>query len=394
MNPQQTPARTIVLLGALIALPALGTDLYNPALPALAAALEAGVGAAQLTVTTYFIGLAGGQLVWGPLSDRLGRRPALLAGLTVMLIASLAAALAGSIAEVAVARLGQGFAMSSGAVVVRSIVRDMYAHERAARLLASVTIVFSIVPIAAPLTGALLASSGGWRAVFWFLCIAAAVLITATGFGLAETAPAERRSARPLAVARTLAAIVTDRRFVAPLLLVLCSHIGILAWVSNSAFTLVKGLGVSIAAYSLMFAAVMLGQILGAFFSARLVMRLGISRLLRVGTRVMLLGGLAAATLAWTGQHHWLAVVIPFSVFLFGTALVVPNATATALTPFPATAGAASSLVGAIGFTAGALVSTLLAAVFDGTPRPMTAAAAVAGIGATVFEILLRRGKT
>jgi DHA1 family bicyclomycin/chloramphenicol resistance-like MFS transporter len=393
LNPQQTPARTIVLLGALIALPALGTDLYNPALPALAAALEAGVGAAQLTVTTYFIGLAGGQLVWGPLSDRLGRRPALLAGLTVMLIASLAAALAGSIAEVAVARLGQGFAMSSGAVVVRSIVRDMYAHERAAKLLASVTIVFSIVPIAAPLTGALLAGSGGWRAVFWFLCIAAAVLITATGFGLAETAPAERRSARPLAVARTLAAIVTDRRFVAPLLLVLCSHIGILAWVSNSAFTLVKGLGVSIAAYSLMFAAVMLGQILGAFFSARLVMRLGISRLLRVGTRVMLLGGVAAATLAWTGQHHWLAVVIPFSVFLFGTALVVPNATATALTPFPATAGAASSLVGAIGFTAGALVSTLLAAVFDGTPRPMTAAAAVAGIGATVFEILLRRGK-
>jgi len=394
LNPQQTPARTIVLLGALIALPALGTDLYNPALPALAAALEAGVGAAQLTVTTYFIGLAGGQLVWGPLSDRLGRRPALLAGLTVMLVASLAAALAGSIAEVAVARLGQGFAMSSGAVVVRSIVRDMYAHERAARLLASVTIVFSIVPIAAPLTGALLASGGGWRAVFWFLCIAAAVLLIATGYGLAETAPAERRSARPLAVARTLAAIVTDRRFVAPLLLVLCSHIGILAWVSNSAFTLVKGLGVSIAAYSLMFAAVMLGQILGAFCSARLVMRLGISRLLRVGTRVMLLGGVAAATLAWTGQHHWLAVVIPFSVFLFGTALVVPNATATALTPFPATAGAASSLVGAIGFTAGALVSTLLAAVFDGTPRPMTTAAAVAGIGATVFEILLSRGKT
>ena len=159
MNPQQTPARTVVLLGALIALPALGTDLYNPALPELAASLGVGVSAAQLTVTTYFIGLAGGQLVWGPLSDRLGRRPALLAGLAVMLISSLAAALAGSIAEVAVARLGQGFAMSSGAVVVRSIVRDMYAHERAARLLASVTIVFSIVPIAAPLTGCLLYTS-------------------------------------------------------------------------------------------------------------------------------------------------------------------------------------------------------------------------------------------
>jgi DHA1 family bicyclomycin/chloramphenicol resistance-like MFS transporter len=393
LNPPQTPARTIVLLGALIALPALGTDLYNPALPALAASLEAGVAAAQLTVTTYFIGLAGGQLVWGPLSDRLGRRPALLAGLSVMLVSSLAAALAGSVAEVAAARLGQGFAMSSGAVVVRSIVRDMFAHERAARLLASVTIVFSIVPIAAPLTGAALAAGGGWRAIFWFLCAAAAVLILATSTGLTETAPAERRSARPLAVARTLASIVTDRRFIAPLLLVLCSHIGILAWVSNSAFTLVRGLGVSILAYSLMFAGVMLGQILGAWFSARLVMRLGIARLLRIGVRVMLAGGVLAAALAWGGQDHWLAVVIPYAVFLFGTALVVPNATASALTPFPATAGAASSLVGAIGFTAGALVSTLLAAAFDGTARPMTAMAAIAGMGATVFEIFLHRGK-
>lgn len=393
MNPQQTPARLIVLLGALIALPALGTDLYNPALPVLAAALDAGVGAAQFTMTTYFIGLAGGQLVWGPLSDRLGRRPALLAGLSVMLVSSLAAALAGSVTEVAAARLGQGFAMASGAVVVRSIVRDLYAHERAARLLAVVTIVFSVVPIAAPLTGAALAAGGGWRAIFWFLCAAAALLIAATSTGLAETAPAERRSAHPLAVARTLASIVTDRRFIAPLMLVLCSHIGILAWVSSSAFTLVRGLGVSILAYSLMFAAVMLGQILGAWCSARLVMRLGISRLLRVGVRVMLVGGLLAATLAWSGQAHWLAVVIPYAVFLFGTALVLPNATASALTPFPATAGAASSLVGAIGFTAGALISTLLAAAFDGTARPMTAMAAIAGVGATVFEIFLRRGK-
>lgn len=382
-----------MLLGALIALPALGTDLYNPALPVFAASLGAGVSAAQLTVTTYFIGLAGGQLVWGPLSDRLGRRPALLAGLSVMLVCSLAAAIGTSVAEVAAARLGQGFAMASGAVVVRSIVRDLYAQEHAAKLLASVTIVFSVVPIAAPLAGAALSAAGGWRAVFGFLFAAAAILIVATAFGLAETAPAERRSARPLAVARTLGTIVTDRRFVSPLLLVLCSHIGILAWVSNSAFTLVKGLGVSVAAYSLMFAAVMLGQILGAWCSSRLVMRLGISRLLRVGARVMLAGGALAALLAWSGYGHWLAVVLPFAVFLFGTALVVPNATATALTPFPTTAGAASSLVGAVGFTAGALVSTVLAATFDGTARPMTAAAALAGIGATAFEMFLRRGK-
>ena len=382
----------MALLGALIALPALGTDLYNPALPALAASLDAGVNAAQLTVTAYFIGLAGGQLVWGPLSDRIGRRPALLSGLALMLVSSLVAAVAGSVGEVSAARLGQGFAMSSGAVVVRSIVRDLHAHERAARLLASVTIVFSVVPIAAPLTGAALTGAAGWRSVFWFLCAASVALLAATARGLGETAPAERRSAHPLAIARTLGAIVTDRRFVSPLLLVLCSHIGILAWVSNSAFTLVRGLGVSIGAYGLMFASVMLGQILGAWCSARLVMRLGISRLLRLGVRAMLAGGAAAALLAWSGFEHWGFVVAPFAVFLFGTALVVPNATASALSPFPATAGAASSLVGAIGFTAGAVVSTLLAAAFDGSARPMASVAAFAGGAALLFERRLSRG--
>jgi DHA1 family bicyclomycin/chloramphenicol resistance-like MFS transporter len=287
----------------------------------------------------------------------------------------------------------QGFAMSSGAVIVRSIVRDLYAHERAARLLATITIVFSIVPIAAPLAGALLVGNGGWQAVFWCLAAAAALLLAATGFGLAETAPAERRSMHPAAIARTFVTILRERSFVTPFLLILCSHIGILAWVSNSAFTLVSGLGVGVGAYSLMFAAVMLGQISGAWASRRFVPRLGIARLLRSGAALMLAGGAAAAGLAWVGVAHWLAVVIPFFVFLFGTALIVPNATAAALSPFPATAGSASSLIGAIGFTAGAMVSSLLGAAFDGTARPMASVAALAGVAAFTFEKLLLRGK-
>ena len=377
----------------LIALPALGTDLFVPSLPALARALQVEVAAAQLTITTYFFGLAAGQLLWGPLSDRFGRKPVLLAALALMLVSSLAAAFMASVAAVTAARLIQGLAMSSGAVIVRSIVRDLYAHEQAARLLATVTIVFSIVPIAAPLAGALLVGGGGWQAVFWCLAAAAALLLAWTGFGLAETAPAERRSMHPVALGRTFAAILGDRRFVAPFLLILCSHIGILAWVSNSAFTLVSGLGVTVTAYSLMFAAVMCGQIGGAWSSRRLVPRLGIARLLRSGSAAMLAGGAGAAVLAWLGVAHWLAVVVPFFVFLFGTALVVPNATASALSPFPGAAGSASSLIGAIGFTAGALVSSLLGAAFDGSARPMASVAALAGAAAFTFEWLLLRGK-
>jgi DHA1 family bicyclomycin/chloramphenicol resistance-like MFS transporter len=197
----------------------------------------------------------------------------------------------------------------------------------------------------------------------------------------------------PLAIAATFASILRERRFVAPFLLILCSHIGILSWVSNSAFTLVSGLGVSIAAYSFMFATVMLGQISGAWSSRRLVPRLGIARLLRAGAALMLAGGASAALLAWGGVAHWLAVVAPFFAFLFGTALIVPNATASALTPFPASAGSASSLIGAIGFTAGAIVSSLLGAAFDGSARPMASVAALAGVAAFTFEWWLLRGK-
>lgn len=382
-----------MLLGVLIALPALGTDLFVPALPALAQALAVEAGAAQFTLTTYFVGLAAGMLLWGPLSDRYGRKPVLCAGLLAMLGASLVAAFVDSVGAVAAARLVQGLAMSSGAVIARTVVRDLHAHEQAARLLASMTIVFSIVPIAAPLIGAALASNAGWRAIFWCFAAVAAALALATMAGLQETAPSARRSMHPAAIARSFRLILGERRFVAPFLLVLCAHLGILAWVSSSAFVLVRGFGVSTEGYGLAFALVMLGQITGAWASSRLVLRVGIARLLQLGAALMLGAGVAAASLAWAAVNHWAAVVLPFLLFLFGTALIVPNATAAALSPFPASAGAASSLIGAVGFTVGALLSMGLGIAFDGTARPMTTVAGVAGAAAFVLHRLLVHGK-
>jgi MFS transporter, DHA1 family, multidrug resistance protein len=392
LNNKPTPASLTVLLGLLMALPALGTDLFVPSLPALAQSFAASVSAGQSALTTYFIGLAAGMLVWGPLSDRFGRKPVLLAGLVMMFAASLAAALMGSIAGVASARLAQGFAMASGAVVVRSIVRDLHVHEQAAHLLASITIVFSIIPIAAPILGAQLAGRWGWQAVFWAIAAAGAALLAATTAWLKETAPLPRRSVHPLALAVSFASILRDRRFFAPMLLAVFTQAGLLAWVSNSAFTLVRGLGVSTVAYGWMFALVMLGQISGAWSSRRLVLRIGMARLMRAGVLLSLGAGLAAAALAWAGVAHWLAVVLPFALFLFGTALVMPNATATALSPFPGMAGTVSSLLGAMCFAGGALMSTLLGLAFDGSARPMASAAALCGLGAFLFERRLARG--
>ena len=381
-----------MLLGALIALPALGTDLFIPALPALAQSLGVPVSAAQFTLTTYFIGVAAGQILWGPLSDRFGRKPVMLAGLLIMLAASLMAALVHSIAAVSVARLAQGLGMASGALIGRTIVRDLHSHEQAARLLARMTIVFSVVPIAAPLAGALLVAAADWQSIFVGMAVVAVILLACVA-GLRETAPPERPPVDLGSILQTFSGILGDRRFLAPFLLILCAQVGVLAWVSNSAFTLIRGLGQSPMAFSLMFALAMLGQVSGSWASSRLVLRLGIARLLRAGVLLMLAAGATGAALAWLGAGHWLAVVLPFMIFLFGTALIVPNAIAAALTPFPAAAGSASSLIGAIGFAAGALISTLLGAAFDGTARPMASVAALAGLGAYLFERFLPHGK-
>lgn len=381
-----------MLLGVLFALTALGTDAWLPALPVAAQALDAPVARMQLTVTTYFLGLAAGQLVWGPLSDRYGRKPVLLAGLALALIASAVCAAAGTAAALVLARLAQGFGMSAGPVMARTIVRDLHGHEQAARLLARMTIVFSVIPIAAPLAGGLMLTLGGWRAVFWLLGGVAALLLAAVALRLAETVPAERASAHPAQIARSFAAIAAEPRFLAPFGAMLCAQVGIFAFVSNSAFTLVNGLGVAPGAFAVLFAVVMVGQIAGAWLSSRLVLRAGMARLLRAGTFLAFASGLAAALLAWAGATHPASVVLPFMLFLFGSALIIPNATALALQPFARTAGAAASLMGATQFAVGALVSSALGALFDGTPRPMATAAALAGLGALLVERRFLRG--
>jgi DHA1 family bicyclomycin/chloramphenicol resistance-like MFS transporter len=309
----------------------------------------------------------------------------LLAGLALALAASAVCALAGSAAALVAARLAQGFGMSAGPVMARTIVRDLHGHEQAARLLARMTIVFSVIPIAAPLAGGLMLALGGWRAVFWLLGTIAALLLAAVALRFAETAPAQRASAHPAQIARSFAAIVAEPKFLAPYGAMLCAQVGIFAFVSNSAFTLVSGLGVSPGAFALLFALVMLGQISGAWLSSRLVMRTGTVRLLRAGAVLVAGAGVVAALAAWLGLAHPAAVVLPFMGFLFGSALIIPNATALALQPFPSTAGTASSLMGATQFAMGAAVSTALGALFDGSARPMATAAALGGLAAALI---------
>ncbi|HVC11953.1 MAG TPA: multidrug effflux MFS transporter [Burkholderiales bacterium] len=380
-----------ILLGLLLGLTPLGTDSFLPAMPAIARGFDATAAAVQLAVTTFFLGVAAGQLAWGPLSDRYGRRTALLAGLALFFAASLACAAAQSVAAVVAGRLAQGLGMSSGPVVARSVVRDLYEREHAAGLLARMMVVFGVVPIAAPLVGAGMLALRGWPGIFWLMAAIALALATWVALGLEETAPLPRAPAHPRRLAANLARLLADRRFVGPLVTLLCTQVGIYAFVSNSAFVLVHGLGLSPIEYSLCFSAVMLGQIAGAQLSSRLVLKHGIAAMVRTGTRLASVSGLVLAALAWAGAAHWSAVVLPMIVYMFASSYVLPHATAAALSPFPQFAGAASSLLGACQFSVGAAVSAGLGAAFDGTARPMASVAALAGLGALAgYSLLLR----
>jgi MFS transporter, DHA1 family, multidrug resistance protein len=361
-------------------------DMFLPSLPVIAQAFGAEPGAVQLSVTTYLLGLAVGQLTWGPVSDRFGRKPAILAGLCLFLIASACGAAADSVGEVVLLRFAQGAGMSSGPVVARSIVRDLYAREQAAHLLARMMAVFGIIPVAAPLVGGQAIALGGWPGVFYVYACIAVALLAAVGFGLAETAPEARPSIAPARIAANYAVLFGDVRFRASLAVMLLAQLGIISFVSSSSIAMVRALQLTPTAFSLLFAAVMLGQITGGVVGSRLVVRFGIGRMVRLGAAIALAGGLLLAALSLAAVPHWSAVVLPMILFLLGCSFMIPSATAAALSPFPQMAGAASSLLGALPFGLGALVSAGLGLAFDGTTRPMALGVAAFAIAAFLAE--------
>jgi len=390
VNPSPSLGLTVVL-GLLLALTALGNDVFLPAVPAVATGLGETFGRAQHAVTAFLAGLALGQFLWGPLADRFGRRRALLAGLALFAAASAGCALARSLPELVTLRFVQGVAMSSGPVAARAIVRDLYVREQAARLLARMTVVFGFVPLLGPLVGAATLSAGGWRAVFVFYTAVAVGLLAAVLRRLAETAPPQRPAPGFVALAGNSLRLLGDARFLGPAATMLSVQMGILAFVSHSPVVLVNAYGVTPTQFAALFATVMLGQIAGGWLGNRWVLRRGIARLVRVGVAAVGVAGTLLAAAVHAGIGHWAAVIAPMVLFLFGAALVLPNATAAALGPFPHLAGTVSSLLGTLAFALGALVSATLAAIWAGTARPLATAVFLAAAAAYFAERRLFR---
>lgn len=382
-------------LGTIAAVNPLSIDISLPTIPAVASFFGADVIAVQLTMTAFFAGLAIGQLVYGPLSDRFGRRPLLIAGLSLCLAGTLLCASAGSVDTLIAGRLLQAFGAASATVLTRSIVRDLYAWNEAARTLALMHVIFGIVPIVGPVAGSLLLIAWGWESVFWLVAAITAALLVWVALRLPETAPYPRAGApSPAAIGRNFGFLLGERHFLAYMLAVLFIQAGIFAFVGGSSIVLIKALGYSAKEYGVVYALIMVGHITGAAWSSRLVLKQGIDRTIRLGALISFGSGGVLALLAWLHIGSALAIVIPMFCFMFGTTLIVPHATAAAMSPYPKIAGAASSLIGFGYLAAGAGMSYALGAIFDGTARPLTTAIALTGlVTLALYELLIRRLK-
>lgn len=378
-EPRTLPLRTLVLLGALTGAAPLVTDFYLPALPDLARSLGTTEVAAQLTVSVSIVGLALGQLVAGPLSDRIGRITPLRVGVLLLAITSFLCAVADDIGTLLVLRLAQGLAGAATLVVARAVVRDVYDGVRAARIFSELILVMGLAPVVGPLAGGQLLRVTDWRGIFVVLGILSALLLVATLVMLDET-----WTPRPTGSPNGFGVLAGDRAFRGFLLLAGCLGVVLFSYISMSSFVLREDYGVDPVTYSWIFGANAIGMIVGGQLNARLVNRHGPALMLRIGLG-LLAGAASCLALALSLSAPLPVVLVPLWLVLCGLGLSFGNATALALMPHGNVAGSASALIGTSQFLCGAAVPPLLS--IGGTSGPaMGLAMAVAACLALVVS--------
>lgn len=367
------PLRTLVLLGALTAAAPLVTDFYLPALPDLALALGTTEAAAQLTVSVSIVGLALGQLVAGPLSDRIGRLAPLRVGVLLLSITSFLCALSDDIGVLLGLRLAQGLAAAATLVVARAVVRDVYDGARAARIFSELILVMGLAPVVGPVVGGQLLRVTDWRGIFVTLGIIGAVLLVATLVLLEETW-VPRAAGSP----NGIGLLVRDRDFLGFMVVAGCLGVVLFSYISMSPFVLRDEHGVGPVAFSWIFGSNAAGMVVGSQVNARLVGRHGPARMLRVGLALLAVAACALAIGLATGAQLDV-VLVPLWFVLCGLGMSFGNATALALVPHGGIAGSASALLGTSQFLLGAAVPPLLS-IPGTTGVAMGAAMAVAAL--------------
>ena len=371
-KPVLSRARAAVALALLLGLQPVTTDLYLPALPQLTRELGASMGAAQQTMAAVLLAFGFGQLLLGPLADRVGRRPVLLGGLLLYTLAGAGAALAGGIEQLVAWRALQGLGMAAAVVCSRALLRDLYEPQDGARVMAWAMSGLGLLAIASPAMGGVMAAWAGWRAALAVVAVVGVVALAYVAWQVPETAHRLRPDAtRPRVVLAAWRRIATHRVFVAWALLTSATYGGLFTMLAASSFVYIDVLGLTPAACGAVLGTTSLAYIGGTFICRRWVQRHGPVGAVQRGAGFTLAGGLLMALPAAAGVQSVWALALPMALFAVGHGVHQPCSQSGAVGPFPDQAGTASALAGFLLATLAFGIGQWLGVSLDGTVRPL-----------------------
>lgn len=387
------PFRLLLILGGLSAFGPLAIDLYLPAFPAMARSFATDTEQIQLSLAAYFVGLALGQLFYGPVADRFGRRKPLIFGISLFTLASVACAFAPSLEWLLLARFAQALGGCAGMVVNRAIVRDLCSPIESARVFSQLMLVMGVAPILAPLVGGWLMVLGGWQSIFASLALFSAAFGILVLFRLPETLSMDVPRSQLSSALGRYARLLREPEFMFHALTGGIAMAGMFAYIAGSPFVFIELYGVPAEHYGWLFGLNSAGFILAAQLNGRLLRRRTPLQLLRRTTVLFMCGTLALLLIASLQTAALWPLIVPLFFCMALLALVIPNSSACALAGQGHQAGVASALMGTMQFTIAGVVSALVAALHDGTALPMALMISLCGVGSAGMAWMARRAE-
>ncbi|MHA1093193.1 Bcr/CflA family multidrug efflux MFS transporter [Enterobacter ludwigii] len=383
--------KIVFILGLLAMLMPLSIDMYLPALPVISAQFGVPAGSAQMTLSTYILGFALGQLFYGPMADSFGRKPVILGGTLIFAGAAVACAQAHTIDQLIVMRFFHGLAAAAASVVINALMRDIYPKEEFSRMMSFVMLVTTIAPLVAPMAGGAVLVWFSWHVIFWILALAALLASAMIFFFIDETLPAERRQKFHIRTTMgNFASLFRHKRVLSYMLASGFSFAGMFSFLSAGPFVYIELNHVSPQHFGYYFALNIVFLFIMTIINSRFVRRVGALNMFRAGLWIQFVMAIWLVLSAFTGVGFW-ALVVGVAAFVGCVSMVSSNAMAVILDEFPHMAGTASSLAGTFRFGIGAIVGALLSMATFNTAWPMLWAMAFCATSSILFYLYASR---
>ncbi|MFV7476365.1 Bcr/CflA family multidrug efflux MFS transporter [Enterobacter pseudoroggenkampii] len=383
--------KIVFILGLLAMLMPLSIDMYLPALPVISAQFGVPAGSAQMTLSTYILGFALGQLFYGPMADSLGRKPVILGGTLIFAAAAVACALAQTIDHLIVMRFFHGLAAAAASVVINALMRDIYPKEEFSRMMSFVMLVTTIAPLVAPMAGGAVLVWFSWHVIFWILALAALLASAMIFFFIDETLPVERRQKFHIRTTiGNFASLFRHKRVLSYMLASGFSFAGMFSFLSAGPFVYIELNHVSPQHFGYYFALNIVFLFIMTIINSRFVRRVGALNMFRAGLWIQFVMAIWLVVSAFLGVGFW-ALVVGVAAFVGCVSMVSSNAMAVILDEFPHMAGTASSLAGTFRFGIGAIVGALLSMATFTTAWPMLWAMAFCATSSILFYLYASR---